>query len=64
MEFYSIRNFFESRVQDCPTGEDTFYLRSNERTVSQFFFFFFLSKNRNTDGLSSGGLKERVEQVN
>lgn len=41
MEFYSIRNFFESRVQDCPTDEDTFYLRSNERTVSQFFFFSF-----------------------
>lgn len=42
MEFYSIRNFSKSRVQDDSwIGEmkKKFYLRFNEQTVSQFFFF-------------------------
>lgn len=44
MEFYSIRNFSKSRVQDDSwIGEmkKKFYLRFNERTVNQFFFFFY-----------------------
>lgn len=45
MEFYSIRNFSKSRVQDDSwIGEmkkKKFYLRFNERMVNQFFFFYW-----------------------
>lgn len=54
MEFYSIRNFSKSRVQDDSwIGEmkKKFYLRFNERMVNQFFFF--LSKNRNMATIAS-----------